>query len=262
MDINQFIEDATIVANVQVTHDTYEMILESPKIAATTKPGQFVMFTCSPVGTDPLLRRPLSVHYTKDDKVSLLYKVVGKGTELMRQMPVGTKASMLGPLGTGFKVAETENHILVGGGIGMAPLLHLSPLIQAQSKGKIHTLQGARSERDILVMDRFEQYGDTHISTDDGSAGVHGFVTEILQNIDIEDAAIYCCGPTPMMKAVAKIARQRNWYCQVSLEIEMACGMGACLGCAIPRLGVDEGVDKYLTVCKDGPALNAEEIWL
>jgi dihydroorotate dehydrogenase electron transfer subunit len=259
---NKFIEDGLITANHQLTHDTWELILESPKIAATVKAGQFVMITCGKDRTDPLLRRPFSVsEVINDTKVSLLYKVVGIGTELMLGMRPGQTASLLGPLGTGFKVADTQNHILVGGGIGMAPLLILSKLIKSQSSGNIITLQGGRSSRDMLVLDRFEPFGEVHVSTDDGTQGHHGFVTELMQTFDFEDAAVYCCGPTPMMKATDKIARAKGWPCQVSVEIEMACGMGACLGCSIPRVGEHEGVHKYLHACKDGPVLNPEEIW-
>lgn len=266
MAVTKFIEDGLVVANNQLTHDTWELILESPKIAKQTKAGQFVMLTCAQDRTDPLLRRPFSVAEVIDEtRISILYKVVGIGTELMLGMSPGVTASMIGPLGHGFDVAETENHIMIGGGIGMAPLLILSDLINSElgseSDSKIHTLQGARSSRDLLVMDRFKPFGDTYVSTDDGTEGHHGFITEVLEQLDYEDAAVYCCGPTPMMQATAKVAKAKGWPCQVSVEIEMACGMGACLGCSIPRAGDHEGVHKYLHACKDGPVLNPEEIW-
>lgn len=262
MPVTKFIEQGVVVANNQLTHDTWELILESPNIAQHTKAGQFVMITCANDRSDPLLRRPFSVaEVTNATHVSLLYKVVGIGTELMLHMSPGETASMIGPLGHGFEVADTENHIMIGGGIGMAPLLILSDLINSQSDAKIHTLQGARSSRDLLVMDRFKPFGDTYVSTDDGTEGHHGFITEVLNSLEYEDAAVYCCGPTPMMQATAKIAKAKGWPCQVSVEIEMACGMGACLGCAVRRINVNEGVKKYLTACNDGPVLNPEEIW-
>ncbi len=262
MPVTQFIEDGLVVANNQLTHDTWELILKSPNIAKHTRAGQFVMVTCGKDRSDPLLRRPFSVAEVIDaSQVSLLYKVVGIGTELMLDLSVGEEISLLGPLGHGFEVSDTQNHIMIGGGIGMAPLLILSDLINSQSDAKIHTLQGARSNRDLLVMDRFKPFGNTYVSTDDGTEGHHGFITEVLESLNYEDAAVYCCGPTPMMQATAKIAKAKGWPCQVSVEIEMACGMGACLGCAIRRIDVDEGVKKFLTACKDGPVLNPEEIW-
>lgn len=262
MALTQFIEDGVVIANNQLTHDTWELVLDSPNIAKHTKAGQFVMITAGKDRTDPLLRRPFSVaEVTNTSHISILYKVVGIGTELMLDMKPGNTASMLGPLGHGFEVADTQNHIMIGGGIGMAPLLILSELISSKSDAKIHTLQGARSNRDLLVMDRFKPFGDTYVSTDDGTEGHHGFITEVLEQLEYEDAAVYCCGPTPMMQATAKVAKAKGWACQVSVEIEMACGMGACLGCAIRRVNVDEGVEKYLTACKDGPVLDPEEIW-
>lgn len=262
MALNKFIEDGQIVINQQLTHDTWEMVLEAPQIASKTRAGQFVMVTCGKDRTDPLLRRPFSVsEVINETQISLLYKVVGIGTELMRDMAVGQTASVIGPLGTGFKVTDANNHVLVGGGIGMAPLLILSKLIKSQSDGNIITLQGGRSSRDMLVLDRFEPYGQVLVSTDDGTQGHHGFVTEILSGLELDNSAVYSCGPTPMMKATAAIAKEKNWPCQVSVEIEMACGMGACLGCSIPRAGEHEGVHKYLHACKDGPVLNPGEIW-
>lgn len=258
----QYIEDGVVTLNERVTHDTLEMVLTSPQIAEIAVPGQFVMVACSKTGHAPLLRRPFSIHDIQGDSVSLLYKVVGLGTEMMEEMSVGDKVSMLGPLGQGFTVGKTKHHTLVGGGIGMAPLLHLAKLIlETDPEAKITTLQGARSSRDLLMHDKFLGVGELLLSTDDGTEGHHGFVTEVLDNMQIADTTVYTCGPNPMMKGVAAIAQKKGWDCQISMETHMACGMGACLGCSYPRAGEHEGVEKYVHVCKDGPVFNAEEIW-
>ena len=177
MALTQFIEDGVVIANNQLTHDTWELIFDSPNIAKHTNAGQFVMITCGNERTDPLLRRPFSVaEVTNGTHISILYKVVGIGTELMLSMKPGQTASMIGPLGHGFDVADTHNHIMIGGGIGMAPLLILSDLIRSKSDSQIHTLQGARSSRDLLVMDRFKPFFPNNSSIE-ASSNVASFLT-------------------------------------------------------------------------------------
>ncbi|MFT5451485.1 MAG: dihydroorotate dehydrogenase electron transfer subunit [Enterobacterales bacterium] len=259
--VSQFIEDGIVEFNENVNYDTLEIILKSPKIAATTKPGQFVMLSCQR-GNNSLLRRPFSVHDVIGDSISLLYKVVGIGTEMMENFRIGEKVSLLGPLGKSFSVAKTKHHCLVGGGIGMAPLLALAKLIRKNDpEAKITTLQGGQSSRNILVMDKFTAFGDVFVSTDDGTEGHQGYVTGLLEKMNDDDMAVYTCGPNVMMKAVTAIAKNMKWPCQISLEAPMACGMGACLGCSFPRAGDHQGVEKYVHVCKDGPVFKAEEIW-
>ncbi|PCJ45181.1 MAG: oxidoreductase [Gammaproteobacteria bacterium] len=258
---SQFIEDGIVEFNEAVNYDTLELILKSPKIAATTVPGQFVMLACQR-GNNALLRRPFSVHTVIGDSISLIYKVIGIGTKMMEEFRVGDKVSLLGPLGKGFNVAKTKHHCLVGGGIGMAPLLHLAQLIKEHDpEAKITTLQGGQSSRNIIVMDKFTVFGDVLVSTDDGTEGHHGYVTGLLTEMHDEDMAVYTCGPTAMMKGVAAIARDKSWACQIAMEAPMACGMGACLGCSFLRAGDHQGVEKYVHVCKDGPVFAAEEIW-
>ena len=259
---SQFIEDAIVLANVAVNYDTFEIILDSPKIARVATPGQFIMISCAKSGSSPLLRRPISIHDIDGDKVSLLYKVIGSGTALMKDMSVDESVSLLGPLGQGFTVADTHHHCLVGGGIGTAPLVHLGKEILAtNSDAQLTFLEGARTADDLIILDKFSALGDVKVSTDDGSEGLHGFVTALLSDITYSDMTVYTCGPIPMMKGVAAIAKQHGWKCQVAMETHMACGMGACLGCSYPRAGEHEGVEKYLHVCKDGPVLDSEILW-
>ncbi len=259
---SQFIEDGLVHKNEWVNHDTLEMVVISPQIAEVAQVGQFIMVSCAKAGSSPLLRRPISIHDINDDTFSLLYKVVGTGTEILSEVSVGDKVSMLGPLGKGFKVANTKHHCLVGGGIGLAPLLHLAKEIKIkQPESRISILQGAQSSKDLLIEDKFNLYGEMQVSTDDGSRGHHGFVTELLDQLSVKETTVYTCGPELMMKAVAGISKKHNWNCQVSMETHMACGMGACLGCSYPRAGDHQGVEKYVHVCKDGPVFDAQVIW-
>ncbi len=258
----QYIEDALVQSNERVNQDTFEIVVHSPQISKIAKPGQFVMVSCAKTGRSPLLRRPISIYDINGENFSLLYKVVGSGTEIMSEMSIGDTVSMLGPLGAGFNIAKTKHHCLVGGGIGIAPLLYLARIIrQSTPDSKITILEGARNSSELLIQDKFQPFGEMLVSTDDGSEGHHGFVTELLDRLSTEDMTVYTCGPNPMMEGVAAIARKHNWDCQVSMETHMACGMGACLGCSFLRAGEHDGVEKYVHVCKDGPVFNAEEIW-
>ncbi len=259
---HQYIEDALVLKNTPVNHDTLELVVESPKIAGSAVPGQFIMVSCAKAGASPLLRRPISIHDINDDTFSLLYKVIGTGTKIMSEISSGDRVSMLGPLGRGFRVADSKHHCLVGGGIGLAPLFHLAREInEKQPQSQITILQGAQNTKDLLIQNKFKPYGEMQVSTDDGTEGHHGFVTALLDQVSIADTTVYTCGPEPMMKAVAAISKNHQWDCQVSMETHMACGMGACLGCSYPRAGDHDGVEKYVHVCKDGPVFDAEVIW-
>ena len=259
----QYLETGTIVANKRVGPETWCMTVEAPKITAAAQPGQFVMVAVTQGSTDPLLRRPLSIHEVDKARLGLLYRVVGKGTTLMAAMRENQPISLLGPLGKGFQVRSSPHHCLVGGGLGVAPLLYLGQQIRLQRpEEKISILLGARSRSELLLLEQYKAVAPVLLATDDGSAGQHGFVTELLAREISGKATIYTCGPTPMMQGVAALARQRNWPCQVSLEAVMACGMGACLGCTVERAGFVDNDRKYVHVCKDGPVFEAGDIWL
>ncbi len=262
MVVLQCIEEGRVQQNVQVNADSFEMIIQAPKIAQMAAPGQFVMVSCAEPGRSPLLRRPLSIHDVNGKTLSLLYRVVGQGTDILSHMGEKDRISILGPLGHGFTISNAGHHCLVGGGIGIAPLLLLAKNIAQTRPGEaITVLAGARNKQEFLALDKFRDRATVHIATDDGSAGHHGFVTELLDGLVATDLAVYTCGPTPMMKGVSMLCQKHGWDCQVSLESHMACGMGACLGCAVERSGIHEGVGKYVHVCKDGPVFDAEVIW-
>ncbi len=258
----QYLETAKILENEVVGQDTLRMLLQAPRLCAAAQPGQFVMVAVSQQSTDPLLRRPLSIHQAENGVVSLLYRVVGKGTRLMAQMRSSEDVSLLGPLGNGYAISSSAHHCLVGGGLGVAPLLFLASEIRRRLPDEpLSILLGGRSAQELLAVADFQKIAPLLVATDDGSQGLHGLVTDLLAQEVEGPATIYTCGPTPMMKGVSVLARDRGWSCQVSLETMMACGMGACLGCTVQRPGFDETEKKYLHVCKDGPVFEAGEIW-
>lgn len=264
--MNQFEEQAEIIRQEQLTPEIFRLTLQAPEIASNARPGQFVMVQTSSC-YDPLLRRPLSIHQTVgNQQVQLLYKVVGKGTRMLAAMTSGQKVNLTGPLGHGFDFAERKAICLVGGGMGIAPLYFLArEILRASTPAQCVVLLGARTAAEFGTLPRdFVDLGvsQTHLATDDGSLGHHGFVAELLTtHLTPENNWSVCtCGPHPMMKAVVKECRQQGWHCQVSLETMMACGISACLGCAIPRAELS---GPYLHVCKDGPVFNANEVaWL
>jgi dihydroorotate dehydrogenase electron transfer subunit len=223
---------AMISENKRVAEGFYKMRIESAHLAKNSNPGQFVEVKCSD-GNEPLLRRPLGVHRILNGGVELLYEIVGKGTELLSKKKPGEL------------VDRSYDPILVAGGVGVAPLLALAESmaygverIAYRKKRKIHVLIGACKKEHVLCSNDFRRLGaKVIIYTEDGSAGKKGLVTDglnsLLSTIDYRLLTIYACGPTPMLKAVAKIAEEKRIPCQVSLEERMACGVGVCLGCPV-----------------------------
>lgn len=217
-------------------------------------PGQFVQVAVEAPGV--FLRRPISINSidTERNELTLLVRNAGKATAVMVEMPVGTVVNLLLPLGNGFSTdfRPGQRLLLAGGGVGVAPMLYLGQYLRRQGL-EPEFLLGARSKADLLQLDLFEQTGKVHISTEDGSAGTPGLVTanEVLdEKIDF----IFCCGPAPMMKAIAAIARQKGIGCEVSLENMMACGLGACLCC------VEKTVKGNVCVCTEGPVFNINQL--
>ena len=256
-------ELAEIIRREQVAEDIYRFTVKAPDIAVASKPGQFVMVRTGE-GLDPLLRRPFSVHQVAEGgMVQILFKVIGKGTQALANMEVGRKLDVLGPIGRGFTIADDSQHFLVGGGIGIAPLFFLARGILKKSEPfSIRVLLGARTKDEIGTMaDDFEEMGlAVEIITEDGSLGRQGLVTELMTDLQQEKPVMtYACGPHPMLRAVAGVCRKKNWDCQVSLETIMACGLAACLGCAVQRADMKG----YVHVCKDGPVFDMDEVaWL
>lgn len=251
---------STLVSNEQLGSGIYRLTLQAPDIAAAARPGQFVMLRVAE-GLDPLLRRPFSIHRTTAaGHIQLLFKVVGRGTSRLAVAAAGQQLDLLGPLGHGFTVAGDGDLCLVGGGMGIAPLLFLSErLLLQRFTGHITLLLGGRTGDELApLVAPFEALGlKVLTATDDGSLGHHGLVTDLLTSLGPKtNRRVYACGPYPMMRTVAGQCAERGWDCQVSMETMMACGLAACLGCALPR-AAGEG---YLHACKQGPVFEAKEL--
>jgi dihydroorotate dehydrogenase electron transfer subunit len=226
-----------IVINKQMTSDTYLMGLRSPEIVGEARAGQFVMIQTR-TGREPLLRRPFSISGTQEDLFLVLYRVVGQGTLLMAEKREGESLSVLGPLGKGFELpTNQEKCLLVAGGVGVAPLFFLAQKIRT---AEIEFMMGFRTADEILKNSEVDSPNvSVAIATDDGTYGHAGLATDLLEAYieerknEKEALSIFTCGPTPMLKKVALVAKQLDLPCQVSLEAAMACGLGACQGCAV-----------------------------
>lgn len=217
--------------------------------------GQFVNILV-PQSASTFLRRPISVNNVDYERqlLWLLVKDAGPATSAICNSAVGDIYNILLPLGHGFTLPESssERLLLVGGGVGVAPLLYWGRILKEKGYSPAFLL-GARSGNDLLMLDEFRKYGQVYLSTEDGSVGEQGFVTEnsaLAGDID----RIYCCGPMPMMKAVAKVAAYRNISCEVSLENKMACGLGACLCCVEDTRSGNE------CVCTSGPVFDIKDL--
>ena len=242
-----------ILAQKQLNANTKLMEILAPEIAATAAPGQFVNVKLVK-HVEPLLRRPFGVADLDREKgtFTIIYRIIGKGTQLLADAEAGDELSIVGPLGHGFDLSA-KKPLLVGGGTGLAPLHFLA---LGFGKGVTDVLMGGRTATELFWTELYGNVsGQTFITTDDGSLGTKGTVMALLPQLLTQGYdCVYVCGPVPMMKAVAAACAEANVKCQVSLEKYMACGLGACLSCAC------EGVGKRLKVCKDGPVFWAEEV--
>ncbi len=258
--MSQYQENATIIRLERLTDDNIRLTLQSDDIAAAAKPGQFVMIRTA-TGKDPLLRRPFSIHQAcSNGRIQILFKVTGRGTGLLAHCREGEKLSVFGQLGHGYDIKVDRPACLVGGGMGIAPMLFLAERISQLKKSTASDLIifGGRQRIEVepLVED-FEQLGIRLLTaTDDGSFGKKGYVTDLVKAAELpEQTVVYACGPEAMMKQLHLYCETRGIECQVSVESVMACGMGACLGCNIPS---KKG--HYVHVCYEGPVFQAKEL--
>jgi len=255
--------NATLINSERLSSDIVRLTILAPAIAGQALPGQFVTIKAGG-GFDPLLRRPFSIHQVKDDgSLQVLFKVLGKGTKSLAEMRAGETINLVGPLGNHFRTGEAM--CLVGGGLGIAPLLFLTRSLLARPTPPSLTLVlGARDRQELTALSQgFLDLGITvHLTTDDGSLGHHGLVTDLLPSLlgDDKEWQVCSCGPYPMLRAVADLCSRQGWPCQVSLETMMACGISACLGCTVEASGNNDKAGQYLHVCKDGPVFYAGEI--
>lgn len=235
-----------IQSNEALTPEVYRMVL-SGDASAITQPGQFVEIALP----GKFLRRPISVSDWTENRLTLIYKVVGHGTEQMAGLSAGTRLDLLTGLGNGYDTSLSgDTPVLVGGGVGVPPLYALCKKLLEQGK-KPSVILGFNRESEIFLKQEFEALGvPTHIATADGSVGTRGFVTDVLKTLDY--SYFYSCGPLPMFRAMEAVVTTSGQY---SLEERMGCGFGACMGCSIQT---KSGAKR---VCKDGPVFIREEVF-
>lgn len=251
-------EICTVAGCTGIAPGLFEMVLEAPGIAQAAKPGQFVHLAC---GEGNLLRRPISVCTAQGAALRLVFQVKGAGTEWLSARRAGDRIDVLGPLGHGFDLtAAGDRPVLIGGGIGVPPMLYAMQAAKAAG-AQPSAILGFRSRGMVILENEFQAAGTAYIATDDGSYGVHGFVSDVLRSHIGEFTSVCACGPKPMLRALAQIAGEAGLPCQVSMEERMGCGIGACLVCACELKLKDggEGV-RYGHVCKDGPVFDAKEV--
>lgn len=249
-------EMAIVLEQRILAEGVYSMWL-STSIAKEAVPGQFVSLYCEEHSR--LLPRPISICEIdkKRSAIRLVYRLAGEGTKEFSALQTDDEVKVLGPLGNGFPL-EGEHPIVIGGGIGVPPMLELAKSLSA----KATIVLGYRDEQ-LFLKEQFEDYGQVEIATDNGSVGVHGTVVDVLEQKQITGDVIYACGPKPMLAAVKRYAMEHEIKCYVSMEERMACGIGACLGCVCQTKEEDAHSHVHNTrVCKDGPVFLAEEVEL
>lgn len=253
------LHDVKIIKKTQLCQNEWRFDFDAPALCAEAQPGQFVMVECSK-GTAPFLRRAISINQCKDGVLSLMFAVVGEGTQALSEMQEGETVSLLGPLGRGFALdVEGKNVVMIGGGIGKAPFEFLSDALLAQGN-QLSFIVGGRSAEQLQGLDSYQDKAvQLLFATEDGSLGTKGFVSQYFEQIKGCDR-IYACGPTPMLAAVKRFADEAGIPCQLSLEGKMACGVGVCLGCTCKSGDPDAAV--YPKVCQDGPVFWSEEVEL
>jgi dihydroorotate dehydrogenase electron transfer subunit len=265
------LKNAEILFNKPVSPELFHMGLRCPDVADKVQPGQFLMVRIQD-RFDPLLRRPFAVHrlFPNDAPGSfeMLYKVVGRGTQLLTTMQGGDSVNLLGPLGRGFRLPKEKGFVLmVAGGIGIAPLPYLAETLAASGyKGPFVLWFGGKTSADLVCVKHFEDLGfAVHLVTEDGSQGKQGLVTghleQWLTQQDELPKVMYSCGPYLMQRSVADMAARLGISSQLSMEALMACGVGACLSCSLrcrPPKGARD--PHYANVCQDGPVFEGEEI--
>lgn len=240
-----------LIKNEEIATGIFDWVVENKQLPSLAKCGQFAHVKVP----GKTLRRPISICDATDTTLRLVFQVKGEGTEIMSKMKVGDEVEILAPLGNGFKVEKGKKYCFIGGGIGVPPMLYTAK----QAENPL-VITGFRDKSLVILQDDFKNSGaEVVLTTDDGSAGIHGFVTDVLKERLNEIDEVCACGPIPMLKAIAEICKGKV-PCQISLEERMGCGIGACLVCACKtKLNGQEG---YTHVCKDGPVYNAEEVVL
>lgn len=262
MQVNKYKESAKVVSHERLASDIYSMWIEVENISKEAAPGQFVSVYTKDKSL--LLPRPISLCEVDkiNNRIRLVYRVVGKGTHEFSAYKAGDFIDILGPVGNGFPVKDINGDFaspvfIIGGGIGIPPMLELSKNITISKK----IILGYRDE--LFLNDEFMPYGDVYIATEDGSAGTKGNVLDVLEKHNLSAGIICACGPTPMLRAIKQYSIEHNIKCYLSLEERMACGVGACLACVCKTTQRDDHSNvNNKRVCVDGPVFLAEEVQL
>ena len=254
--MKKYILDLVVSENIQLNDNYVLLKMTAPTELPDMLPGQFAELEVEG-SSKTFLRRPISINFIDKDnnEVWFLIQLVGDGTRHLAVVKRGQTINVILPLGNSFTMPEnaSERLLLVGGGVGTAPMLFLGE--QLSKKGFTpNFLLGARSQNDLLQLDEFTQYGNVFTTTEDGSMGEKGYVTQHSLLSTQTFNKIYTCGPKPMMMAVAKYAKTNNIECEVSLENTMACGFGVCLCC------VENTTEGHICVCKEGPVFNIKKL--
>jgi dihydroorotate dehydrogenase electron transfer subunit len=251
---------ADVIAKEEIAPGVFSLKMVSPEISRVARPGQFVNVSCCDENSNFILRRPFCVHSVVPGRVfEILFQVVGKGTEALSKVRQHDVLDVIGPLGTGFTYSEEiKSALLIGGGIGVAPLLYLAEEL-TEKKVMIYSMIGAQNKHKLIKYIDFKRLSKkTFAATDDGSFGHEGTVVDLLNRTihQLRPQVIYACGPHGMLKQIALTADDFGVDCQVSIEARMACGIGVCLGC------VCQTKAGFKMTCKDGPVFNAKDlIW-
>jgi len=261
--VSQF--SSSVLSKKILQPEIFKLTLSSSIISKAAKPGNFVHIKAG-LTDNPLLRRAFSIHSVKKEKNSfdVLFRIMGKGTEILSRATPGEVLDILGPIGNSFSLPpEGREIMLVAGGMGIAPLWFLfTHLIKKFDRSKLTFFLGAKSKRELLYVEKLKAIKDLLvITTDDGSAGIKGQVTDAFlkeirrRDSDYRNLVIYSCGPHLMLSKMSEISKSYDLFCQVSLETHMPCGVGACWGCVVK---MKDGA--YERVCVDGPVFDAREV--
>jgi dihydroorotate dehydrogenase electron transfer subunit len=258
------LEKGEVLVVASVSGGVLELVARLPHLAATATPGSFAQLRCG-AGTTPLLRRPFSVAWTLDDTCGFVFEAVGAGTRLLSELQPGDPVDSLGPLGHGFTLVDRGPVVCVSGGLGCAPFPLLIESLSRRGVDDIVVLNGARTAVRLFPAERFARPAVPVVAeaTDDGTRGHHGPVTDLLAAaLGSRPAALYACGPNPMLDAVMRTltgsGAELPPVLEASLEAPMGCGFGTCLGCALPVLGDDGSV--WRLCCTDGPVMPMREV--
>ena len=265
--MNYLQQYSKVVSNKKLSSTMWEAILESPKIASLSKPGQFINIIPSKSWNN-VMRRPMSIAGVYNEQIKLLYKIIGNGTYDMSNWEVGDEVDIIGPLGNNFGSYDNCLPILIGGGTGTAPLLFLRNVIN-QKKIASKLIIGARTKEEHFI--EHNPNKGLYITTDNGSCGIKGNVITALKEVYLDNKnkkiKIFACGPNMMMKSIQDFSKEYNLICELSLECIMACGIGLCQGCTVEMENLNKSKinsyrEKFQLLCVDGPVIKSNEVIL